>query len=126
MWHTQMEANYIPLDSCLQCLSLHTVWLPDGEFVHVGTLSRSTVNAPGRPRSVRSSVLVTEEMMKKRRIVSYADISIVSSMKGFCSHQTVKSDLTLVLRSVINLITLAPQFCARVRGMTSSAFPIAA
>ena len=123
MWHTQMEGNYIPLDSCLQCLSLHTVGLPDGEFVHVSTLSRSTINTPGRPRSVRSSVLVTEEMIEERRVVSYAEISIVSSMKGFCSH---KSDLTLVLRSVINLITLAPQFCARVRGMTSSAFPIAA
>ena len=40
--------------------------------------------------------------------------------------QPMQSHLTLVLRSVINLITLAPQFWARVRGMTSSAFPIAA
>ena len=34
--------------------------------------------------------------------------------------------VTFVLKSVINRITLAPQFCASVRGITSNALPIAA
>ena len=35
-----------PFNGCLQCLSLHAVWLPDGEFVHVRTLSCGAVNSP--------------------------------------------------------------------------------